>query len=189
MNCGFEIITQPATLNFHESISNNYKKAFEKAISDGWKSHNISTCGIHVHINRTFFGEREEECVAKLLYMTERFWDELVKFSRRDLSNLRRWANKYDMTAEEIIEKSKCRNLGRYYAVNLTNSETIEFRMFKGTLKFETFLATLQLVDTLSRFSKEKSIEELTKINFEDLLTTENLKDYWELVKDREVKN
>ena len=31
--------------------------------------------------------------------------------------------------------------------MNLTNDDTIEFRMFRGTLKFNTLIATLQLVD------------------------------------------
>lgn len=34
-------------------------------------------------------------------------------------------------------------------AVNLSNYSTIEFRMFRGTLKYETFIATIQLVDEI----------------------------------------
>ena len=33
--------------------------------------------------------------------------------------------------------------------VNLTNANTIEIRIFRGTLKYNTFLATLQLVNRL----------------------------------------
>lgn len=40
-------------------------------------------------------------------------------------------------------------SLGRYTCVNLTNDNTIEFRMFRGTLKLNTFLATLQMVDRI----------------------------------------
>lgn len=41
--------------------------------------------------------------------------------------------------------------MGRYVAVNLSNFSTIEFRMFRGTLKYETFIATIQLVDEICR--------------------------------------
>ena len=37
--------------------------------------------------------------------------------------------------------KNSC--AGRYTAVNLTNSDTVEIRMFRGTLKLNTLKATL----------------------------------------------
>ena len=39
--------------------------------------------------------------------------------------------------------------MGRYVAVTLVNSDTIEFRLFRGTLRYKTFIATLQLVDEI----------------------------------------
>ena len=43
--------------------------------------------------------------------------------------------------------KNSC--AGRYTAVNLTNSDTVEIRMFRGTLKLNTLKATLQMVNHL----------------------------------------
>ena len=86
--------------------------------------------------------------------LTERFWNELVNFSRRTSSSLNRWAAKYatiSNTVTETYRKAKDKADSRYVAVNLTNFATIEFRMFRGTLRYETFLATLQLVDELCR--------------------------------------
>ena len=37
--------------------------------------------------------------------------------------------------------KNSC--AGRYTAVNLTNADTVEIRMFRGTLKLNTLKATL----------------------------------------------
>ena len=33
--------------------------------------------------------------------------------------------------------------------MNLTNTDTIEFRIFRGTLKYNTLIATLQLLDRI----------------------------------------
>lgn len=41
--------------------------------------------------------------------------------------------------------------MGRYVAVNLENYDTIEFRLFRGTLRHKTFLATLQLIDEICK--------------------------------------
>ena len=43
--------------------------------------------------------------------------------------------------------KNSC--AGRYTAVNLTNADTVEIRMFRGTLKLNTLKATLQMVNHL----------------------------------------
>ena len=185
LDYGFENITQPATLEYHTSIRNNYEDMFQIAKSNGFRSHNTSTCGYHIHFNRTFFEDRQDENIAKLLYLVEKFWDELVKFSRRNYERLEKWANKYDKTPSEVVEDMKCHNLNRYHAVNLTNRNTIEFRMFRGTLKSETFFATLQLVDTIVRYVKDHTNNDIQSLQFTDLLVTDELKTYWERVKNR----
>ena len=182
---GFENITQPATLEYHLSIRDKYEDMFAVAKQNGFRSHNTTTCGYHIHFNRSFFGDKEDECIAKLLYLVEKFWDELVKFSRRNYDNLERWAKKYDKTPNEVVEDMKCHNLDRYRAVNLTNRNTIEFRMFRGTLKSETFFATLQLVDIIVRYVKDHTNNDIQALNFEDLLVTDELVNYWERVKNR----
>lgn len=44
-----------------------------------------------------------------------------------------------------MLEHVKKGHGSRYTCVNLTNADTIEFRMFRGTLKLNTLIATLQL--------------------------------------------
>jgi hypothetical protein len=80
----------------------------------------------------------------------------------------------------------KNRNLDRYYAVNLTNRNTIEFRMFRGTMNIETFFATMELVDNIVKLCKDKTTNEIQTMNFEDLLTTDRLLKYWDRVKSRD---
>ena len=56
---------------------------------------------------------------------------------------------KFTGETEETYKKAKDKRMGRYVAVNLVNSDTIEFRLFRGTLRYKTFIATLQLVDEI----------------------------------------
>ena len=108
------------------------------------------------------------------------------KFSRRTQDQLNEWAMRYCDAPEVVVEKMKKNDLGRYFAINLTNIHTIEFRLFRGTLRLDTFFSTLQFVNTL--VNKVKSIqsnEELQQVRWEDLLSTDDLKKYWERVKDR----
>ena len=69
----------------------------------------------------------------------EKHWDELLKFSRRTPRQLQRWAARYDYKEQpkEILDNAKvgATGNGRYSCINLENTNTIEFRMFRGTLK------------------------------------------------------
>lgn len=175
LNNGIEIITAPATLNYHKTLKTKYKKLFKRLIRDGYRSHNTSTCGIHVHFSRAFFGENEEECVTKLLYLVERFWDEIVIFSRRDYTALEHFAKKTDTNPKDFMRiwNKTDNHDGRYFAVNITNTNTIELRMFRGTLNYDSFMAILYFVDSLARICKEKTNEELQSISFIELLPPE----------------
>ena len=114
----------------------------------GYLSHAAGTCGLHVHISRLAFGctyEQQEAAIARLLYFVEKFWAELLRFSRRTQSQMNRWAARYGirLTPSEQMNHAKNSCAGRYTAVNLTNADTVEIRMFRGTLKLNTLKATL----------------------------------------------
>ena len=61
----------------------------------------------------------------------------------------------------EMLEHVKKGSGSRYTCVNLTNGGTIEFRMFRGTLKLNTLLATLQMVDHICDVALYLSDDEL----------------------------
>lgn len=50
--------------------------------------------------------------------------------------------------------------------MNLTNGDTIEFRMFRGTLKSNTLLATLQMVDHICDVALYLSDDELRELSW-----------------------
>ncbi len=182
---GFENITNPATLEYHESLYSNYKSVFKRLRELDYLSHDSDCCGMHVHFNRSFYdGSNEEECIAKLCFLFEKFWGEISVFSRRNKVRLNRFSRKIDMRISEYIRRSnKSHNHDfHYYSINLANEETIEIRMFRGTLNIETFFATLELVRNLAVFSKVKTNAELQEMTWDDILTTDRLKSYWERV-------
>ena len=109
------------------------------------RSHQTSTCGLHLHVNRTAFSanqEGQDEVISRILYFVEHHWNELLKFSRRSEYSMNRWAARYgyEHTPKAIMDKAKKGGNGRYAAVNLCNYHTVEFRLFRGTLKYNTFI-------------------------------------------------
>lgn len=151
---GFELVTHPMSLTYH-CRDMPWQDMMRAAIRMGYRSHQTDTCGLHVHISRDAFGDTEEEqdaAIARLLYFFEKHWEELLKFSRRTAYQMEQWAARYgykDRPKEILDHAKKGYSKGRYSSINLQNRATIEFRIFRGTLKYNTLIATLQFIDLL----------------------------------------
>jgi hypothetical protein len=160
---GFEIVSHPATLAFH-LIEAGWDEVLRRAERKGYTSHDNKRCGLHIHINRDFWGKDkvlQEIGELKLLIFFERFWNEIVKFSRRTQKQIERFCAKYQTVDIKVAKKENGEN--RYYAINFRNSNTIEIRIFRGTLKLLSFYATLQFVHHLCYYLREKDTKELQK--------------------------
>ena len=166
---GFEIVSHPMTLNYHMN-NMDWESVLHEAIKMGYRSHQTSTCGLHIHVNRNAFGDNQaeqEEVISRILFFIEKNWNEIFRFSRRNEYNMNRWSARYgyEKSGKEILQKAKDTG-NRYVAVNLRNYHTIEFRLFRGTLKLNTFLATLQLVNEICRVALLFSEEDIDKMSW-----------------------
>ena len=169
LNEGFEIVTHPMTLAYHMNIM-PWADILNEAKRMGYRSHLCGTCGLHFHVNRSAFGETEAEqetVIARILYFFEIHWPELLKFSRRTQKQLTQWANRYGLKEhpKEILDHAKG-NGERYTCVNLTNYHTVEFRMFRGTLRLNSLYATLQLLDRICDVALYLSDEEIKEMSW-----------------------
>lgn len=187
LSLGFEIATMPATLLFHKTLP--YKEMFDYLISQGYRAHDTQTCGLHVHINRNFFGESildQQLCISGLTYLVETYWNEIVTISRRD-SN--RYSSRFNKKKEDTILNmfSKVTNGSKYSAINLQHNNTIELRMFKGTLNYNTFINTLEFVHILANIVKNTNIYNIDKITWEDIYNhfSDELKEYYNTRKNK----
>lgn len=172
---GLEIVTHPMTLNYHKGFC--WQEVMSKAISLGYRSHQTNTCGLHVHVNRNCLGDNQEEqelVISHILLFVEKHWAELLKFSRRSEYSINRWAARYgyEKSGRDILDKAKKGNLGRYAAVNVMNWATIEFRMFRGTLKHNTLIAALELVNAICDLAMNNTEDEITNMSWSDFVQT-----------------
>ena len=109
-----------------------------------------------------------------ILYFFEKHWEELLKFSRRTNRQLERWAARYGYKdkPKDILDHAKTgANNGRYSCVNLQNCNTVEFRMFRGTLKYNTIIATLQLVNRVCEVAYSLSDDEIRVMSWTTFVT------------------
>ena len=92
----------------------------------------------------------------------------------------------------------------KYTAVNTRPRDTLEFRLWRSTLRYETFMATMQLTKLLIDMSREFDITHLGYVNWEELMsqaarheytylwdyaTTPEIQEKMELVRHRRAGN
>ncbi len=162
LNEGFEVVSHPLTLRVHKM--QDYEDILKSLRGAGCKSHNTTTCGLHVHVSRSFFTLSETVKLGLFVYFNK---SRLETFARRTESSYAKFKHvlRSDLKAAGHSED-------RYEAINFKNRNTIEFRLFKGTLNFETFMATLEFCDAVSRFVKTVSACQIAKDGGFDLFKT-----------------
>lgn len=183
--CGVEVTSQPMTLEEH--VSNGFwRMVHDTALEHGFKSHDAHTCGLHIHIDRRFFGKSrqwQEICGTELAFVLERFESEFTKFARREnndwchyhiCDSVKKRRTKEFMPTKDI--KTKAELYKNEYgwshsrALNMQHSTTFEFRIFRGTLKLETLFASLALVDGLCRTVRDNAPSRVEKMTWHELM-------------------
>lgn len=174
----FEFVSQPATLEYHKQ--QNIKEMLHY-LSKHAESHNARTCGLHIHVNKythdgnVFLSDEEQD---RLILICEYFKKELFQLSRRNdfYSSYCSFDNDPEKNLEKCIKnieknKSKSSTHSNYLSFR---KKTIEFRFFRGTLKYSSFMASLEFVNNLVKVVKENR----TIIKFTDLIQGEYIYQY-----------
>lgn len=188
---GFEIVTHPATLDYHMH-NMPWREIIQAARDYDYTSHDAGTCGLHIHASRSLFGVTSTEQdlnIAKIILLIDFYWEQyIVPFSRRNYNQLNDWAKKPNAcilpsdTEYDVIRKAKSTGENdRYKAVNLRNRHTVEFRFFRGTLRRDTIIASIQFIDTLIKYVASVPLVDLWSKTFNDIFGDTQyaeLKDY-----------
>lgn len=152
---GFEIVTHPHTLEKFQGLD---WSILDQLIQTGWRSWDTNRCGIHVHVSREAFevasdGQRDTHQIKfiKLIYDNKQHVQRLA--GRRSS-----WA-KFDDKGKIVRKvKQKWQSDGRYSAVNVEPSTTIEVRVFKGSLRKERVLACIEFVHAAVEYTRNLPI-------------------------------
>ena len=166
---GFEIVTAYTGLDMHEGM---LKNLFSAPLRGG-KSHDTRTCGLHVHVCKSTMTLYH---AAKLvLFINAPENEKLVRaIARRDSNAFAEIKNKAEnkdwlrgaMNRDDSEQALRNLNTSRYEALNFYNPRTVEFRLFKGSLKYTTVMACLEFARICWFFSRDTSANNLTTTAF-----------------------
>jgi hypothetical protein len=186
---GFEMVTAYTGLDVHAEQLQYFAEGGLK----GAISHDSDNCGLHVHICKadmtTLHGAK------MILFINDQANHKLIKaIARRDSSDYAKIKNKKDDTywLKDAVrgcdtKRSQLRSLNadRYEALNFKNTNTVEFRLFKGSLVYSTIMSCLEFTYATWFFTRQSSTKNLTTDYFlkficanENRADTKNLRAY-----------
>jgi len=173
--CGFEIVTQPMSLKFFNKF--DLTTLFHKDMKLD------ESCGMHVHVSRRGFGS--DVHILKV-----------VSFVHDNESLVNKIAGRgYTGYNDKISEKPssnvlRCKGHGgnRSSRINLSNSTTIEFRMFAGCTKESEMRMRVEFLHALITWTRQtsikgsKSVDSLQKFIKSDTRSYSNISKFMETV-------
>lgn len=158
LNCGFELVSHPLSENWMKENFMLVKGTLNRFRQFKFRSFQTDTCGLHIHVSRKIFTTLDLYKCMFFFYNNQRF---ILTLSQRKAERLGQWA-KIDRSPHAIAQKTKSgNNPDRYEAINLQNQNTVEFRIFKGTLDYVSFFKNFEFLTALIAFVKSHAIADM----------------------------
>ena len=159
---GFEIVSMPMTIQAH--VKSDWIDRLCGIINshDPMEGDN----GMHVHISRAGLGttvKAQDLAIAKMALMLELHSDKFYDLARRDYEESG-WAypiecKQYALHSRDLSRAVRNTDDSRYHSINLTNSNTVEFRIFADTSSAHIVKATLELVHAVATYCMTHTLD------------------------------
>ena len=170
LNNGLEIVTHPHTLEAYKLFPWDVLKQLKSYRCRSW---NTDTCGLHVHVSRKGFGHTydREKFDSRTSYLSavqlsrqahEFRFMKLIYDNERQITRLAGRTTHYASFDDKGNISSKVKQYhqsnGRYSAVNCENENTLEIRVFRGSLRKERVLSALELVHACVEYTRDLKV-------------------------------
>lgn len=159
--CFVEVVSHPMSWNYWLLYGQEiFYTLFQKLKENKLFGYSASNSGMHIHVSRKAIKPYN---LNKIMQFVSRGgnYQFILDISQRTDEKLQEWASPYlgsesrrklfgcitdYYLAQEMLERSS--------AINLHNKQTVEFRIFRGTLNFQSFSKNLEFVHSLLQWVK-----------------------------------
>ena len=175
-NYGCEIVSHPADLATLQKV---FKKICQLANLLGCTSWESGHCGLHMHINREDLESVKFTGLEKYTNDSRVTWEYVISYffekfrgcweivAGRRGNSYSKWNCRESFDLANLL---RCISYSdRYRAVNITNSNTIELRIFRGTINYRSISTIFWMVDNfIAKIRKVHNFAKLDSLNFVD---------------------
>ena len=162
LECGFEIVSHPLSHSYFMNDATRLWDTVNKLKSDyDMMAWGTKTCGLHVHISRAGFNSgSHQHRFLQLVYNNKDFYEVLAG---RSSSHWAKFDDNIDPNTGRKSLKHKFDRHGsdRYSAVNTNNRNTLEMRIFRGSLNTRFIKSCIDLAHASVEFTRVMSVPEV----------------------------
>lgn len=174
-----EIVSHPMTYEYHLCEA-PWKRIMAIAKKHRFESNckKYGNCGLHISVNRSFFGDKsymQALGALKMIRIMQRFEDEWRKVSRRTHFGYCSFETRHNYDANWVDAKEKCAWLlddefSHSLVINMQHHTHFEVRLFAGTLSYPDFMCSLLFVRALAKLCKIVDYHWVETCTFDDLI-------------------
>jgi hypothetical protein len=158
---GAEIVSEPLTLDGWRARRKATNTLLRSLQRDGFTSHRGHRCGFHVHVGRNELSADALVRVVELVYGNRAEWEALS--ARKDFEwcyfvddYSLRLERDYARRAKYDTDNTEVRGYMKT-AVRMSYHDTVEFRLWRGSLRIARFWRNLELTHAACSFAGESS--------------------------------
>ena len=163
LECGFEIVSHPMSHSYFMNDASTLWDTINRLKTDyNMMAWGTATCGLHIHISRAgFSGGSHQHRFLQLIYNNQDFYEVMAG---RASSH---WAKFSDVinpdTGQKSFRDKFNQRIGsdRYSAVNTNNRNTLEMRIFRGSLNQNYLKACIDLAHASVEYTRVMSVPEV----------------------------
>jgi len=163
LECGFEIVTHPMSHSYFTDSANPLWRVVRTLKSDyNMMSWGTRTCGLHVHISRAGFnGGTHQHRFLQLVYNNKDLYELLAGRSSSHWAKFDDVINPRDGKKTFMHKVNRDTGSDRYSAVNTNNRQTLEMRIFKGSLNPRFIKSAVDLAHASVEYTRIMNVREV----------------------------
>lgn len=166
---GIEICTHPMTLEYFKTID---WSGFQELLDSGlhFRAWDKTNAGIHIHVGRTaFVSDSHLWKFGEMIVMNPEKTQKFAGRVENDFCRMTVRKNTYgencgkDMkkSISGVLLKKPGHRAAHYDAVNLSNENTVEVRIFKSSLRLPRILANMEFVDAVVKYTRDLKVSDV----------------------------
>ena len=169
---GVEVVSHPFSWNFWKTFGRDmYDGLFSALLASGYHSDESKRAGMHIHVSKASINKTQLHKLLWFIYespnlmnviaqRTSDRWASLKWSSLLGEYGKRNFATKRNLVAS-ISNRKYSKYADRYTAVNLQPDNTIELRMFNGTLNIMTLSKSIEFIHSLLNYCTNTSFKDI----------------------------
>lgn len=155
-----EIVSHPMTYRYLMTHKRLWENIFNMR-KHSLLSYDCGSCGIHIHLSKNYF--TEEHLYKFLYFIYDKDNRDFIRTIGQRNGRGEVWCSFPRKNVKDIVDILLYRTnfYGKEVAVNTYHSNTIEIRLFRGTLNSSSFYKNVEFVEALVQFSKINKLQNM----------------------------